>query len=77
MIKASIYNDDDGEITLSGLYYPPCHGAREFGQLIEPDTDADVEILSATFLGEDYELSAREESAAREALWDAVRASWE
>jgi hypothetical protein len=73
IIKATMFNEFDKEITLVGEYYPGCKGRRDSdGLQIEPDDDSDVDLISATDGdGNLLELTRAEERDAIDALWEA------
>lgn len=72
-ITASIYNDNDDEILVTGDYNPPSRGKRDkWGAQMEPDEPDGIEDISATVDGVDYELNEEEKSRAIFALWEAV-----
>jgi len=72
-IKATIYDEGDKEISVIGEYTPSIKGSKDaHGQQMEPDDEAEIEILSAKDEnGDEVELSDKQEEKAKEALWDA------
>jgi len=71
-MTATIYDDSDTAIEITGDFYPGKKGRRdEFGVALEPDDAPDMEILDAVDqYGTTRSLSKTEESAAMDALWE-------
>ena len=75
LLKATIYDDADEAIALTGSYTPARRGARDaFGVPLEPDDEDTIEILEAVCAvnGTPRCLSANETTKAYEALWAAA-----
>lgn len=68
-LTATIYDDDDQEIQVTGNYTPARRGFRDrYGAQMEPDEDSEMEIISAS-----RELTANEIDRAKDALWQELR----
>lgn len=69
----TIYDDDDREITVTANVIPPSRGQRDqYGAPLEPDTDAEIEIVSATCYGEEIDLQADLRQRAIDELWQMI-----
>ena len=67
----TIYDDDDRPITIGANLIPASRGARDqYGAPLEPDTDAEIEIVSATCDGEEIDLPADLLQRAINELWN-------
>lgn len=73
-IKASVFDDSDDLIDVTGEATLPGRGKRdEYGVQMEPDDPASMELLDAVdSAGNTLNLNAAETQRAIEALWDAV-----
>lgn len=71
-IKVTIWDDADEAIEVVGVYHPEMRGKRDrFGVPLEPDDEAEFEILDAVDQhGNSRNLSRAESRAAIEALWE-------
>ena len=48
ILIATIYDDNDEPITVTGELEPACRGARDcYGAQMEPDTETEIDILEA------------------------------
>ena len=75
LLKATIYDNADEAIVITGAYTPARRGARDaFGVPLEPDDDGTIEITEAVCPanGTARCLSAKETAKAYEALWAAA-----
>lgn len=69
ILTATIYDDNDEPITVTGELEPACRGARDcYGAQMEPDTDTEIDILEAVdargnpvILTQDQEVRAMDE----------------
>jgi hypothetical protein len=71
-IKVTIWDDADEAIEVVGVYHSEMRGKRDrFGVPLEPDDEAEFEILDAVDQhGTTRNLSKSESRAAIEALWE-------
>lgn len=70
--KVTILDDADEAVEVTGIYRPEAKGKRDrFGVQLEPDDEAEFEIVDAVDgLGNSRNLSKTETLAAMNALWE-------
>ena len=73
-LQVTIWDDADEAVVVLGRCTPACRGARgTYGEPLEPDDDATMEILDAVDQqGTTRNLSLGERVSAYDALWAAV-----
>lgn len=49
-----------------------CGGVRGAGAPLEPDEDAEVELTSVKFMGQEVELDANQQERIEQECWDAI-----
>jgi hypothetical protein len=73
-VIATIYDDSDTAIEVTGEYYRGMRGQRDrYGAPLEPDDEPEMEILDAVDEhGTTRNLSAKQETDAMVALWESL-----